>query len=260
MTPYYATPDGRAVIYLGDCREVLPTLGTFDAVVTDPPYGFGAYATDRALEVQLYASLLDAARTAALFGYPEQLIGLCMALGREPDEWVTWAPPNKCTGAFGRKLMRAAECIAIFGEVSGGRQVMRARAGSSWCRGIAIERGLDPDYARATDVWSDPSPGTRCNSYLRVHPNEKPVTMMLKLVTLCSTPGETICDPFCGSGTTLVAAWQLGRRSVGVEISEAYCEVAAKRLEATVQQPMLDLAPEPRAVQAALPDAPEREG
>jgi site-specific DNA-methyltransferase (adenine-specific) len=62
------------------------------------------------------------------------------------------------------------------------------------------------------------------------HPTEKPEPLMAELVTLFTDPGETILDPFMGSGTTLVAAKRLGRKAIGIEIEEKYCEIAAKRL------------------------------
>jgi site-specific DNA-methyltransferase (adenine-specific) len=89
--------------------------------------------------------------------------------------------------------------------------------------------GLDPETARLGDVWRDPSPGAGHNFHLRQHPNEKPLSLMGNLVQLCSNPGDLVLDPFCGSGTTLVAAKAAGRRAVGVEIEEQYCQIAAER-------------------------------
>src|SRR5690606_30894158 len=64
----------------------------------------------------------------------------------------------------------------------------------------------------------------------RVHTTQKPLSLMTQLVSLFSDPGETVLDPFAGSGTTLVAAKNLGRRAIGIELDERYCEVAARRL------------------------------
>lgn len=69
-----------------------------------------------------------------------------------------------------------------------------------------------------------------CNKVNSEHPTGKPLRLITQLVTLFSDPGELILDPFMGSGTTLRAAKDLGRRAIGIEIEERYCEIAVKRL------------------------------
>jgi DNA modification methylase len=90
------------------------------------------------------------------------------------------------------------------------------------------------DTVRAGDVWRDPSPGLGFNHAERLHPNEKPLSLMVKLVALCSREGELVVDPTMGSGTTLRAAKDLGRRAIGIDLVEANCEIAAKRLRQEV--------------------------
>ena len=126
-------------------------------------------------------------------------------------------------------LPRETEHIAIFGEVCGAQRMFRPRSADAMTRGIAVARGNDPELARLGDVWRDPSPGAGFNRHLRQHPNEKPVSLMAKLVELCSNPDDTVIDPFAGSGTTLVAAKAAGRQAIGVELDEAHCETAALR-------------------------------
>ncbi len=99
-------------LYQGDCLEILPALEGVDAVITDPPYGFDAYVTDKADNV---VKCLEQFEQRAVFGYPETLIQWCMDLG-VPDEWVTWAPTNKF-GRSSKTLPRNSEAIAIWGSL-----------------------------------------------------------------------------------------------------------------------------------------------
>lgn len=223
--PYYR--DDSVTIYHGDCCD-LPQHKSPVRVITDPPYGSGAYATDVAPDTRIIAGWLSWADTASFFGYPESLVAWCIDFGRTPEQWITWWPTNKVI-ARGRTLPRETECVAIFGDVPGSGRLRRARAEDSFARRYRAQRGDDPETALLGDVWRDPSPGVRSNSHLRQHPNEKPLSLLIKLVTLCSNEGDVIIDPFMGSGTTLVAAKQMGRKAIGFEVEESYCAVAAER-------------------------------
>lgn len=233
MQPYY--DDGQCVIYCGRAEDFLQKLSA-NAVIADPPYGFGVYPTDRAPDPDTLRSLVKLGRSSAVFGYPEVLVAWCVAAGLVPDEWVTWWPTNKALQRAAR-LPRSSEHVAVFGETPGAGRLTRPRSPDAFTRAGSVRRGLSPDVCRLDDVWRDASPGVGYNSHLRLHPNEKPVDLMRKLVELCSDPGELILDPFMGSGTTLRAAKDLGRRAIGVEVEERYCEIAAKRLG----QEVLDL-------------------
>ena len=229
MRPYYE--HGGITIYHGDCREVLPIIGQTmtTRLITDPPYGYGHYETDKRIEPAFFAALIETLSTVALFGYPEELVKLCIDIGRAPTEWVTWFPENKQRQAASL-LPKTSEAVAIFGQVVDARRVMRPRAPDAWGRMRAEQRGLSAEEARAGDVWTDPAPAMACNAHLRLHPNEKPLSVLSKLVLMLSEAGDTICDPCAGSGTALLAAKQLSRRAIGIEIEERYCEIAARRL------------------------------
>ena len=230
--PYYQ--DDLATIYHGDCRdfETCPAV-----LITDPPYGFDAYASDQDVGGLTLAAFVRAAPCAAIFGYPETLVVWCVEGGLRPTEWVTWWPTNK-PSARTTLLPREVECVAVFGDPPGAGRLFRPRSADAMTRRIHVARGNDPESCRLGDVWREASPGIGFNGHLRLHPNEKPVAVMRRLVELCSNPGDLILDPFMGSGTTLRAAKDLGRRAVGIEIEERYCEIAARRCA----QEVLDVA------------------
>ena len=222
-------------MHLGDCLEVGATA---DHLITDPPYGFGSYETDKDgghVVKCLRKFRAPGPGASAVFGYPETLVAWCVDLGWRPDEWITWWPTNAAAKAGGRNkgVPRQTEHIAIFGETVGSREITQPRSEES--RRKPQNAKLSPDV-RLGDVWQDPSPGIAFNARLRLHPNEKPVALLLKLVTLVSRPGASILDPFAGSGTTGVAALRLGRRFVGVERDPTFFALCCERLRAEESQ------------------------
>ena len=220
-------------LYCGDCQDIYVGMDA-DRLITDPPYGFGAYATDRAeLVPSIISRAAPTAVTRAVFGYPEVLIGWLMESGFRVTEWVTWWPTNKMS-ARTALLPRESEAIAIIGDVPGAQRLLRPRSLDSTGRAIAALRGNGVHACRMGDVWRDPSPGAGFNRHLRQHPNEKPLSLMSRLVDLCTNRGDVVLDPFAGSGTTLMAAKNLGRRAIGIEIEPRYCEIAVKRLRQEV--------------------------
>lgn len=241
--PYYS--DEWVTIWHGDCREQV-LAAPIHAIITDPPYGTGLYPTDTdALSGDLLAAWIAQSPTA-VFGWPERLVALCAAAKAVPDEWVTWWPTNgACRGFNPSGLWREAECIAVFGS---GRWTELRRTRGEKASAIAANPalhnstnrrvGLNRDEeTRMGDVWREPAPGLAFNSHQRLHPNQKPIGIMLRLIEAMSAPGQTVLDPFMGSGTTLLAARARQRKAVGIEVDEAFCEVAAKRLS----QGVLDL-------------------
>jgi 23S rRNA G2445 N2-methylase RlmL len=207
-----------------NCLDVRDEMNAAQVVITDPPYGTGKYALDEDSTVQ---ECLRPWPRKAVFGYPETLCGWCVTLGK-PDEWVTWWPGNKQIRRL-KKLTSETEAIAIWGDTY--EVPMRQRSNTSdFGRKMAAQRGLDPENCKDGDLWLDASPGTGCNGHLRKHPNEKPESIMGKLVKLCSVEGETICDPYMGSGTTGVAAVRFRRNFIGIERDAAHYKTACDRI------------------------------
>lgn len=222
--PYYS--DDFVTIYHGDCREILPNVAA-DVVITDPPYGTKHYETDTDVFTPDLLRQLIAIGPCAVFGWPEKLVGLCVDAGAKPDEWVTWWPTNGRNRGFNRiGLWREAEMIAFFGGANWSTLRQPRRKTTTPLPDSGLRGDPQTDMARMGDVWTDESPNLNPNQPKRHHPNEKPVAVMARLVRV--NPG-TVVDPFMGSGTTLVAAKAEGRRAIGIELDERYCEIAARR-------------------------------
>ena len=203
--------DGCAIV-CGDCREVLPKLPHADAVLTDPPYGvsLGKRANNQRFDRKRYASFDDtpeAAKQLALDVFP--LLN-AERIAMTPGVKNMWAWPQPThVGSF-------------FSPSSSGC--------NSW--GFSC---WQPIFFYGKDPYG--GTGSRPDSFMSVkaaeklnHPCVKPLSQWLWLLNRCTLDSELVADPFLGSGTTLVAAKRLGRRAIGIEIEEKYCEIAANRL------------------------------
>lgn len=222
---------GDATLYLDDCMNILPTLQA-DAVITDPPYGTGFYEADKDAGVEWMRRF----ERVAMFGYPELLVGWCMKYGKQPDEWLTWWPTNAALKTASRTahIARESECIAIWGKTVAPLKRPRTDEGAA----LALTNGhsVDKSCAIIGDVWRDASPGLGFNCHQRRHPNEKPFSLMVSLIWLLTKHGETVLDPFMGSGTTGAACVSNGRKFVGVEIDPAHFDTACERIASAQSQ------------------------
>jgi site-specific DNA-methyltransferase (adenine-specific) len=239
--PYYQ--HGGVTIYLGDCREIVPQLELDSdecAALCDPPYGTGYYLADT--DISAFIGGLLGALDGCCFGYPERLIQVVERAKRYPSEWVTWWPTNgACRGFNLAGVRNESEHIAFFGKhyladlresrsEESRRIVAKNYNHADGGAGRGLDTHGDPESRRLGDVWRFPSPGLGFLHKERQHPNEKPEALMLRLVEAVSEPGKTILDPTCGSGVSLWAARQLGRKAIGIDIDEKCCELSAKRL------------------------------
>ncbi len=213
MKPYYS--DDWVTIYHGDCLEVLPTLAPVDLIVTDPPYGVGVEygdGTDDDPDVhwKWFASVLAALRAASpqvIFTHRQEAVWRLP----KPDHLCVWHKPFNLTFSI-QGWQAKWEPIFVYG-------------------GIVSQMHDGAKRPSSIDSWTF-SHNTEPNRW--GHPASKPVGLMCKIIAPFS--GD-VCDPFLGSGTTLVAAKNLNRKAVGIEIEERYCEIAAKRCS----QEVLDL-------------------
>tara|TARA_Y100000310_G_C20479540_1_gene714017 strand:+ start:194 stop:838 length:645 start_codon:yes stop_codon:yes gene_type:complete len=210
VRPYYQ--DDAVTIYHGDCREILPQLENVDLVLTDPPYGISLdtdYTRFRSAsarnwneiitgDTELFepAFLTSVGKTACLFG--ANYYSHRLPVGK----WLIW-----------NKRDEGPSRVLADGEMA-------------WHNGpgktVQVFNWFWIGCYRKGEMKQEP-----------LHPTQKPEALMRWCVETLSTSG-VILDPFMGSGTTLRAAKDLGRKAIGIEIEEKYCEIAANRMSQMV--------------------------
>jgi len=216
--PYYE--HAGITIYHGDCREILPGLEPVDLVLTDPPYGIGEDGGQK-----------NRWRTGD---------------GRRKDgplkyQKMDWDRARPSSDTFAQ-IMSMGERCAIFGgnhfadllPPSGGWLFWDKNIGGDFSDGELVYTNFGNAIRKHTvHAFKDLRGGKD-----RVHPTQKPAEIMTWCIRQADKHfkphASTILDPYMGSGTTLVAAKQLNRRAIGIEIEEKYCEIAARRLSQEV--------------------------
>jgi DNA modification methylase len=223
---------GNATLYLGDCREILPTLGKADAVLTDPPYGIGRdkgnetrsgsgfyavqirkqYADDwdyRPAD-DLFEIIIAAARISIIWGG-----NFFTSILPENGHWLVWDKQNT--------MPTFSDCELAWTN----------RPKSS------------------VKVFRYSNNGLMAKEKNRVHPTQKPVELMAWCLEQMPNV-ETVIDPFMGSGTTGVAAVKLGRKFTGIEIEPKYFDIACSRIQAAVDAPDMFVARPSPPIQEAF--------
>lgn len=229
MKPYY--DHGGIRIFHGDCREILPTLetGSVDLVLTDPPYGVRWKSNRRKLAFEPITG--DDSTDAAVEGI--RLTLPCLKVHRH---------------------------IYVFGRYNLSSLPLSSQVELIWDKAtmnsgdLTLPWGNQHEYIQFAAYWPSKanredgsgrlSARLRKGTVLRVlrsidatlHPTEKPVQLLRELIESSSCIGETVLDPFAGSGSTLEAARIEGRHAIGIEIEEHYCEIIANRLNQGVLQ------------------------
>lgn len=207
MTPYY-DQDGIQIFH-GDCRDVLPTFApeSVDVLITDPPYGIRKAAWDEEYPTWYLPLAAPCVRRAmAITPGINNLLQLPRNVGNFEYRWMLSVHVTN------------GHAIGMMGFTKWMPVVVYGRIGTTL-------------YRYQHDITAVPIDGTMPD-----HPTPKPLRAMTWIASRFE-PGS-ILDCFMGSGTTLVAAKQLGQRAIGIEIEEKYCEIAARRL----QQSVLDFA------------------
>lgn len=209
-------------LYLGDCREVLPTLGKVDAVVTDPPYGIDFTQRTTGLKIIGDDQPFDPA--------PFLMIA---------DECLFWGADNFATRLpVGRWLIWVKRAVEMAAPKSYGDGELAWLSKPGCIKAIRhISDGCIREGAE--------------HGIVRLHPSQKPMAVMEWCLGFID--GSRICDPFMGSGTTGVAAVKLGRKFIGIEIEPKYFDIACRRIQGALDCPdMFIEKPKPAKQEAML--------
>ena len=210
MKAYYQ--DKWVTIYHGDCREILPQLDVkVDLVLTDPPYGIGSIGGSNIVNVNKYVPIVG---------------------DDKPFD------PHFLLDVGTNQIIWGANYFADKLPCSKGWIVWDKKLKNDW----------DDNFSDVELAWSSFDKPARCfrhlfmglfqagDKELRNHPTQKPVALFAWLIAKYSEPNDTILDPFLGSGTTCYCAKKLNRYSIGIEIEEKYCEIAARRCSQEVME------------------------
>jgi site-specific DNA-methyltransferase (adenine-specific)/modification methylase len=211
----------NTTLYLGDCAEILPTLGNFDAVVTDPPYG------------------IDVLNKT--YKFKDDQPGKCLAKKRkfeDSGEWDKNAPSSDLIDL----LLKISNYQIIFG--GNYFNLPPTKCWLVWDK----ENGAN-DFADGELAWTNLDKAMRIKRYmwngmLRAnketrgdHPTQKPIGIMQWVISHLPENVNTIIDPFMGSGTTGVACAKMGKQFIGIEREPRYFDIACKRIEEAYSQP-----------------------
>jgi site-specific DNA-methyltransferase (adenine-specific) len=243
---------GPHTLILGDCREVLPTLGKVDHIITDPPFSLRTHSGHDSTSER---ATRDGSVRKSL-GYEgltdEAAAELATLYARQSAVWLT----DHLLAPVVRRAFEA-EGRAVFPPLPffhPGRSCRLSGDGpSSWTDWMVCSRtkalrkwGTLPGGYVAGTGWKD-----------KEHMGGKPLPLMSLVVRDYSMPGETVCDPCMGAATTIVAAMKHGRKAIGIEIDPQTFETACRRVEEAMRQPDLFVETPPAPVQTSIFDAAE---
>ncbi len=207
---------GRATLYLGDCRDILPTLGKVDAVVTDPPYGIGEAAGKAATRTSGFKAMKSGNSAVRDYGVAdwddEPISADLIEMVRLAGKWCIMFGGNYYA-------MPATSCWLVWDKLNGATDF--ADCELAWTN-------LKKAVRRIKYLWNG---CMRANGETRDgHPTQKPIGVMKWCIGHLPDDAQSILDPFMGSGTTGVAAVQMGRDFIGIEREERYFDIACERI------------------------------
>ncbi|HVX90808.1 MAG TPA: DNA methyltransferase [Candidatus Paceibacterota bacterium] len=218
--PYFEN-DG-VILYHADCRDILPELfpESFDFVLTDPPY-LVSYTGRWDLPQEPIEGDSDPSWVRPIFSEVWRVLkadSLCLS-------FYGWPHADTFLGTWKSLGFRPVSMISLFKNCWGFGQFTRAQHETAFLLAKGRPRRPSRPISDVLD-WED--------ERQRFHPHQKPLNAISKLIAAYAPPQGLVLDPMCGSGTTLLAARALGKRALGIEIEERYCELAALQLSQRV--------------------------
>ena len=196
---------GNATLYLGDCMDILPTLPRVDAVITDPPYGLGAVLDRTPSTTTKWSKHFGEGAPHWDATTPDEAVALAVSMA---DVAIVWG------GQF--YALPVGRCWLAWNKII--RNWSSSEMELAWT-----------NIQRANKAF-DYSHGQLATEGKHYHPTQKPVPLMKWCIDQAGKP-QTILDPFMGSGTTGVAAVQMGRKFIGIEREPKYFDIACRRIE-----------------------------
>ncbi len=220
------------IVYHGDCLEILPTLGKVDAVVTDPPYSDATHDGARTGAiggehlVDFSSISIDALRTT---------LGACAAI---TERWVVATMDWRHVAELAKEPPGGLRFVrfGVWVKPNGAPQFTGDRPGPGWEAVAFMHRDgvkLEWNGGGRSSVFTVPKENTN-------HPTGKPVRLLRDFCRLFANKGSTILDPFCGSGSTGVAALAEGMNFIGIEREAKYVDIARRRIAAEAAQGKLE--------------------
>ena len=216
IKPYYETENGR--LYCGDCLEIMSKLEQVDLVLTDPPYGIKAYFNGT-MGGGVLAKQSKYKATTWDNSIPEKKI-FDFVIAKSKNQIIFG-------GNYFIEYLKNSPCWLVWNKDNGNNNFADCElAWTSFKTSVRIIKWRWQGMLKE-------APETR------YHPTQKPVGLFSWILDKYSNPNDLILDCFAGSGTTAIACEHLNRKWIGIEISEEYCEIAAKRIEQELQQTKL---------------------
>lgn len=239
---------GNCELYLGDCYEILPSLGTVQAIITDPPYelsdsgpglshfgmSLSKFDSDNYKDIvsgfddSIFEMLEKICQPFNMFCFcSNKQLSKLMAYHEDRDRITTLLVWHKINAApFANGVWR--------GDIE---YCVHVRDNGATFQGNAKEK----QKVSAHPIVQDDE-----------HPSVKPIKLISKYIKICSNEGDAIVDPFMGLGTTLVGCTRLNRRGVGIEKEQKYFDIACKRIEEAYKQPDMFIEPVKKAEQIII--------